>query len=207
MTGTGLVHSTAIVLLGLIHMAAESRTFQHASRSGGAPDPLAGPVHDKLWLASCLLFVTHIGVCVFAALWLAPTVTGGFLAILAGIPAVCAGIVLRCRTIERLGTAFARPEIGANALVTDGVFGVVRHPSETGLALITIGLLLLAPQFWPLLTCMCVLASAAIRIRREDRGLSEKFGSGHAFYREQIPAVWPGYGGWRQLLGRDLQSG
>lgn len=97
--------------------------------------------------------------------------------------------------VRALGKQFAVAArvITGHVLITNGPFGVVRHPIYTGL----LGMLLstaIAFSTWPglILSIALYLAGTTMRIRKEERLLRETFGKEFQDYAEEVPALVPG---------------
>ncbi len=79
-------------------------------------------------------------------------------------------------------------------LVTDGLYGWVRHPQYAGLFLISIGMLVQWPTIitvatWP------VLITVYYRLaRREEREAEARFGEAYRVYRSRVPMFLPWIG-------------
>lgn len=93
-----------------------------------------------------------------------------------------------------MGSGWARIH-KATGLVTDGVYGYIRHPQYAGLFIITIGLLiqwptLITAAMWP------VLVFAYYRLAKREEGEMEKeFGGAYKKYKEEVPMFIPRLGG------------
>lgn len=91
----------------------------------------------------------------------------------------------------------------ANRLVTDGLYGIVRHPQYTGLF---IGLFGEGVVHWPTIFSVTlfpiiVLAYVLLSVK-EERSMEAQFGEAYRAYRQQVPMFIPGKGGWRELIHR-----
>lgn len=76
-------------------------------------------------------------------------------------------------------------------LVTSGVYGVVRHPLYTSYVVAEIGYLMQSPHLWNAVVLAAVWTCQLLRIRSEERLLSED--PAYRAYRERTP--------WRLLPG------
>lgn len=77
-------------------------------------------------------------------------------------------------------------------LVTTGIYGVVRHPSETGsLCLVLGGALVLGSSVGLGTAMLVVLPTIVWRTMLEDRLLAERFGRAYALYAHTVPALVP----------------
>ncbi|MDF2691959.1 MAG: Protein-S-isoprenylcysteine O-methyltransferase [Labilithrix sp.] len=102
------------------------------------------------------------------------------------------GIALRLRAIADLGTDFSSAIEPGQRLVAVGIYARVRHPSEVGLLLLGAGLAGLGGSRGATALAAAVLLPASIvRIAREERALSARFGERYTRYREAVHAVVP----------------
>ena len=117
--------------------------------------------------------------------------------VVAGIALIVTGVGLRAWSIATLGRFFQyQIEIQAgHRVVTSGPYRYVRHPSYTGIALALIGFALASGD--PLsLVPVVVLGGLglAVRIRAEERQLTEALGAEYERFAAQrkrlIPGVW-----------------
>lgn len=79
-------------------------------------------------------------------------------------------------------------------LVTDGIYGKVRHPQYAGIGLVILGALIQWPTLLTLAMAPVLLASYVRLARREERELEARFGEEYRSYRERVPMFVP----WRQ---------
>jgi protein-S-isoprenylcysteine O-methyltransferase Ste14 len=110
-----------------------------------------------------------------------PTLTflGIFLIVL-GLPYY----VLSARAVLR---AFA-----AGKLVTDGVYGICRHPLYgSWIVFIVPGIELLLHSWFGLTTSIAMYATLRALARREEAYLADKFGESYRQYRARVPFVLP----------------
>ena len=80
-------------------------------------------------------------------------------------------------------------------LVRSGPYGVVRHPIYTGLLLALLGTAVAIGEWRGLLGFAAIGIGFLIKIRTEERFMSEIFGEKYARYRAQVPALIPFMGG------------
>jgi len=113
------------------------------------------------------------------ALYPALTFLGIFLIVL-GLPYY----VLSARAVLR---AFA-----AGELVTDGVYGICRHPLYgSWIVFIVPGIELLLHSWFGLTTSLAMYAALRVLARREEACLAEKFGDSYLQYQARVPFVLP----------------
>jgi protein-S-isoprenylcysteine O-methyltransferase Ste14 len=113
--------------------------------------------------------------------------------LIAGIVVAVAGIALRARAIRVLGDAFVTPSEGPDGaqLVARDVYAWVRHPSETGLVLLSAGMTLLTSSVAAAVATLGVLLLAVVRTRIEDRALSARHGDAHRRYLRDVGGLVP----------------
>ena len=88
----------------------------------------------------------------------------------------------------------------SNQLVTDGIYGVVRHPQYTGIVLAVFGQLVHWPTI-PTLVLGPVIVLAYVHLaRREEAQLIQRFGDAYLVYRQQVPMFFPKWQTVRKLL-------
>jgi len=94
-----------------------------------------------------------------------------------------------------------------NRLVTDGLYGVVRHPQYLGLfvALFGEGIVHWPTVFSVGLFPIIVLAYTYLA-RKEERRMVEQFGDEYRAYQRRVPMFIPGTGQWRKLAGGSSAS-
>ncbi|MFN2400397.1 MAG: isoprenylcysteine carboxylmethyltransferase family protein [Gemmatimonadaceae bacterium] len=79
------------------------------------------------------------------------------------------------------------PNRPATSLVTEGPYRFSRNPMYVGLTLVYVGLSLLSGIFWPLIFLPLVLLLLWVAvIRREERYLTEAFGSEYPAYQAGV---------------------
>lgn len=117
--------------------------------------------------------------------------------LLAGIVLIVIGIGLRAWSIATLGRFFQyRIEVQAgHQVITDGPYRYVRHPSYSGLALALIGIALASGDVLSLVAVVLLGgAGLAVRIRAEERQLTEALGASYERFAAErnrlVPGVW-----------------
>jgi protein-S-isoprenylcysteine O-methyltransferase len=104
------------------------------------------------------------------------------------------GVYLRHVSISTLGKFFVtKVQITSDhQLISDGIYGFLRHPSYTGLILGFIGTVLLLQSLVALAFFLLVALPAYVyRIRVEETALKSVFGSQYDEYRENTSAIIP----------------
>jgi protein-S-isoprenylcysteine O-methyltransferase Ste14 len=112
--------------------------------------------------------------------------TGAMVEMILGLSMVILGISLIARGWYRVyKTRHTRK------LVTDGVYGIVRHPQYTGIYLALAGQLIHWPTL-PTLLLFPFIAWLYYRLaRKEENNLLEKFGAEYKRYMERVPMFFP----------------
>jgi len=91
-------------------------------------------------------------------------------------------------------------------LVTDGVYGFVRHPQYTGLFLIIIGFLVQWPTFITVIMAP-VLVYAYIRLSRsEERVVQKSFSEEYTLYAKSKPMFFPLVSQWKKFLTASVKE-
>ncbi len=168
--------SAAVLLLGVtvaigLEVAASPTTASHASTASAL---------TLRWLAlaaSLLLLGTTV-------LAVATTSSVGLAGAGAGL--VILGGWLRAAAMRNLGAHF-RTEAGADALVTTGIHGVMRHPSELGVLAWALGLFVASPSGLAFALALGQLPLLGLRLRIEESALAERFGATWLRYAAETP--------------------
>jgi protein-S-isoprenylcysteine O-methyltransferase Ste14 len=111
-----------------------------------------------------------------------------------GVVLFAAGGALRLWPVFVLGRRFSglvaiQP---GHALVTTGVYGVIRHPSYLGLLVSTLGWALAFRSGVGVLLTLLMIPPLVARIRSEERLLQEQFGAEYEAYRKRTSRLIPG---------------
>jgi protein-S-isoprenylcysteine O-methyltransferase Ste14 len=110
-----------------------------------------------------------------------------------GISLVLAAILVSQIAIRTLGKFFDRLAIKSDhRLVTEGIYGFVRHPIYTSYILLFVGFCTLLQSWWgfSLLLGVCVVWFGN-RIGIEERMLRERFGDEYQSYCQQTKRLFP----------------
>lgn len=117
--------------------------------------------------------------------------------VVAGIALIAAGAGIRAWAIGSLGRFFQyQIEIqSGHQVVTRGPYRFVRHPSYTGIALAIMGFAVGCGDVYGLLATAALMAvGLAVRIRAEERQLTQALGAEYqdfaAHRKRLIPGVW-----------------
>ena len=110
-----------------------------------------------------------------------------------GVAVGAAGGILRLAPVFVLGRRFSglvaiQP---GHRLVTDGIYGVIRHPSYLGLVVSTLGWALAFRAGVGVVIAALMLLVVIARIRAEERLLSETFGAEYDAYRARTWRLAP----------------
>lgn len=144
-----------------------------------APLP-SDTVLRRLALAASLLLL--------AATVLAGLHATGITTALAGATLVMAGGSLRAAAMRNLGSQF-RTEAGADTLVTTGIHGFMRHPSELGLLCWTVGLFAAAPSVLAGVLAAAQIPLLVARLRIEEHVLAARFPESWRHYASRTPRL------------------
>ncbi|HUZ08879.1 MAG TPA: isoprenylcysteine carboxylmethyltransferase family protein [Acidimicrobiales bacterium] len=114
-----------------------------------------------------------------------------------GVALALGGFALRLWAIVTLGSMFQQRLViqDDHAIVTDGPYRLVRHPSYTGPILVFVGIgLVLGTWVGLLLSIVLPVAAYVWRISVEERMLVAGLGSTYERYRERtwrlVPGIW-----------------
>lgn len=155
----------AIVLLAAV-LESRSVTPFHASRPVEIQDTQAMRMAQVVGIGILLLFWgSQLEHRIAGVAWPAMQIAGGLLLTL--------GMWLRVTAIRTLGTDFISDIRAPSRRCAEGIYQWLDHPSEVGLIGIVIGapLLLGAPRCL-VLACVFFIPSSLLRIRRENRVLT-----------------------------------
>jgi protein-S-isoprenylcysteine O-methyltransferase Ste14 len=104
------------------------------------------------------------------------------------------GILLRYLAFRGLNQAFTSlPHIAIDQeLVIDGIYKLARHPSETGLYCISLGLPIMMESAYGLIIFgVLMLPTSYIRLTREEAFLVETYGRDYTNYKAAVPSLIP----------------
>lgn len=107
------------------------------------------------------------------------------------------GIALRQSSIRALRKYFLNEValLPGQPLVTNGVYGVLRHPSEAGtLCAAWGGAMLLGSEYGMLAGALLLFPAVVYRVRLEDAMLKEHYQNEFRAYAEAVPALVPRVG-------------
>ena len=115
---------------------------------------------------------------------------------LAAAAVITASILFTRAAVRALGRQWSlgAQVVEGHELVTDGVYGVVRHPIYTGMFSMFLGCALAISSWLGMLIGGALfLAGTALRIRSEEELLTAQFGDAYREYARRVPALipWP----------------
>jgi protein-S-isoprenylcysteine O-methyltransferase Ste14 len=196
------MYTILVLLLAVFHAARESSCFGR-SVSDAAPEVLAGAPIDRLWLTGGVSFILFELLVAWHGLSRPRIDLPHAMSAAVGLSIFVLGTNLRCRAIAALAVAFASPPFVGHPtqLATSGVFSLSRHPSELGLLLMSLGLILICGDVEPLLfLVLCLIPLSLLRIYREERWLRSVHGAQHAAYCSAVPLILPDRLSFRTVL-------
>jgi protein-S-isoprenylcysteine O-methyltransferase Ste14 len=127
--------------------------------------------------------------------------TGMFVSMLLGYAVAFVGIGLFAQGWRQVYRA--RQD---NRLVTDGLYGYVRHPQYTGLFIALFGEGII---HWPTIFSVglfpIVILVFTWLARKEERDMIDTFGEDYRTYRKQVPMFVPRLSQWRELVTESRQ--
>jgi protein-S-isoprenylcysteine O-methyltransferase Ste14 len=185
-----LAHPVRVLTAALFVAATPVMAVCTSGRSRGV-----GHEPDVPWFFPALVF--HSLFTCLAMPWMDArdvwTLPGGDAVRWSGLALFAAGIGLRAAAMLALGRRFAsvvalQPD---HALRTDGLYGVVRHPSYLGIFLMDLGLAGVFRSALALAVLPLVFAMFAHRMRIEECFMAERFGDTYRAYAARVPALWP----------------
>lgn len=107
---------------------------------------------------------------------------------------VISGLLVRWLAIIQLGKAFTVNVAiaGDQQLKTDGLYGIVRHPSYTGLLMVITGLAFYT-GYWLSFLCIFlpITLALAYRISIEEKALAANFGNSYEAYKKRTKRLVP----------------
>lgn len=110
-----------------------------------------------------------------------------------GYAFVVAGLILIIR-------GWVRIYFDGGRLITDSVYGVVRHPQYTGIFLAVFGQLVHWPTIATLALAPLIVFAYVHLARREERRMLERFGEAYVAYRQRVPMFFPRWRNFRELV-------
>ncbi len=94
-----------------------------------------------------------------------------------------------------------------NRLVTDRLYGLVRHPQYTGLFIALFGEGVVHwPTFFSVALFPIIVIAYTLLARSEERKVMEQFGDEYSAYLKRVPMFIPRWGQWGKLLSIQSES-
>jgi protein-S-isoprenylcysteine O-methyltransferase Ste14 len=90
-----------------------------------------------------------------------------------------------------MGIGWRKIHSAEGNLVTDGIYGWVRHPQYVGLFLVSIGLMIQWPTLVTLLLWPVMFTVYYRLATKEERRMTELFGQRYLEYKKSVPAFFP----------------
>lgn len=90
-----------------------------------------------------------------------------------------------------MGIGWKRIHAAQGELVTDGIYGWVRHPQYSGLFLISIGLMIQWPTLVTLLLWPLMFGVYYKLAMKEEARMIERFGQRYLGYKKSVPGFFP----------------
>ena len=85
-------------------------------------------------------------------------------------------------------------------LLTDGVYGIVRHPQYTGIFLAVFGQIVHWPTIPTLVLAPVIILAFVHLARHEEARLIEQFGPAYVAYQQRVPMFFPRWHTVRQMI-------
>jgi protein-S-isoprenylcysteine O-methyltransferase Ste14 len=76
-------------------------------------------------------------------------------------------------------------------IVRTGPYTITRHPIYTGMLLALVGTVLVRDTVAGLIGCALIAIGFVLKLRQEERMLTEHFGEEYRIYRQEVPALIP----------------
>ncbi len=123
-------------------------------------------------------------------------------AVVMGLSLLCliAGYTLMSKGWRQIHGAHGR-------LVTDGVYGFVRHPQYTGLFLVIVGFLIQWPTFITVIMAPVLLYAYVRLSKSEETRMQQVFGQAYADYARGRPMFFPSLSQWKDFLTAPVTKG
>jgi protein-S-isoprenylcysteine O-methyltransferase Ste14 len=112
---------------------------------------------------------------------------------IAGIAIIFSGIILRSLAIFQLRENFSLSIDGSRTgrLITDGIYGKIRHPAYGGSILCYTGYALFIEGITAPFVFIAVLTAHLVRIAHEEKYLKLRFGESYGSYMKQTKRLLP----------------
>jgi protein-S-isoprenylcysteine O-methyltransferase Ste14 len=137
-------------------------------------------------------WVRIAGICTFAAGYFLPMFTLGrtlpYYAIPIGILVGFCGVYIIANSFKTLGRGVF---LGADRLVTDGPYRIMRNPIYFGALLIFLGAALISGVFLSIICIGIGFLFFIPYIKKEEKELYHKFGEAYLEYKKEVPPLIP----------------
>lgn len=90
-----------------------------------------------------------------------------------------------------MGIGWRKIHAARGNLVSDGIYGRVRHPQYSGLFLVSIGLMIQWPTLVTLLLWPFMVAAYSKLAKKEETAMIDQFGFEYLEYEKSVPAFFP----------------
>jgi protein-S-isoprenylcysteine O-methyltransferase Ste14 len=127
---------------------------------------------------------SHLWAYLLDRLGLMPLAWGVYAVMVTSVALIVAGVSL-------VALGWHRVYRGRGTLVTDGIYGRLRHPQYLGLILVVVGFNIQWPTVLTLAMAPVLIVMYLRLARREDRELAAGFGDRFTAYASRVPAFWP----------------
>jgi len=109
----------------------------------------------------------------------------------AGLSLLIVGVIVRLKALRDLGRNYSHEAVihANHQLVTNGIYGWIRHPLNLTLVIELLGMVLVARELWILIAWACLTLVEIRRTRLEDKMLLEAFGDKAKHYQQTVPSV------------------
>jgi protein-S-isoprenylcysteine O-methyltransferase Ste14 len=141
-----------------------------------------------VWAGALLLFVQpRSGILFRPLLPASPVITWG------GVALVALGLGFTAWARAHLGRLWSASVTlkAEHALIRTGPYALTRHPIYSGLLLALAGTALVRSTPAALLGLILLVLGFVLKLRQEERLLSDHFGSAYQDYRDRVPALLP----------------
>lgn len=130
------------------------------------------------------LHESHLWAYLLSKLGVVPLAQGVYVVMVLSVGLLALGVIL-------VALGWHRVYRGEGKLVTDGIYGYLRHPQYLGLILIVVAFNVQWPTL-PTLLMAPILIVMYVRLAwTEEQELEERFGEAYRAYRRQVPRFWP----------------
>jgi len=103
------------------------------------------------------------------------------------------GAIIACSSRYRLGKnwSLSVQKKESHQLIKKGIYKIIRHPIYTGLLLLFIGNAIIVGDYRAIIAVLIVFASFWFKLKKEEKLLTETFGTEYEEYKNQTKALIP----------------